>query len=235
MNTYPNIESEQPPEAIVYVIDDDQSIRTGLSNLLRSAGFSVRTFERTDEFLAFDKRDVPSCLLLDVRLRGESGLAFQQSACNQQFHMPIIILTGHGDVEMSVQAMKAGAVDFIAKPAKDQRIIDAVVSALATDSSRRSEHHTQMVLRDYFESLTRREREVVLHVVEGLSNKQIAARLHLSEITIKIHRSAAMRKMESGSIAELVRKIEALGALPGLRVDRRTDNAHLRLAESIRA
>jgi FixJ family two-component response regulator len=219
MSALNSLESDHQADAIVYVIDDDESIRSGLSSLLRSAGFSVKTFERTEEFLAFSKPNVPSCLLLDVRLRGESGLAFQQSARNQQFHMPIIILTAHGDIEMSVQAMKAGAVDFIAKPAKDQRIIDAVVSALDADSSQRSLHHTQNILRGCFDSLTRREREVVLQVVEGLSNKQIAARLHLSEITIKIHRSAAMRKMESGSVAELVRKVEALGALPDLRVE----------------
>jgi FixJ family two-component response regulator len=213
----PDIDGRE--DTVVYVIDDDESIRSGLSSLLRSAGFTVFTFERTEDFTNFSKDDVPSCLLLDVRLRGESGLAFQQATQKLQFHMPIIILTAHGDIEMSVQAMKAGAIDFLAKPAKEQRIIDAVVSALAHDQSKRAIFRTQTVLRQRYDTLTRREKEVVSHVVVGLLNKQIASEMHLSEITIKIHRSSAMRKMEAVTVADLVRKIETLGAVPILRVD----------------
>jgi FixJ family two-component response regulator len=206
-------ESARRDDAIVYVVDDDESMRYALTSLLRSAGFEVFAFERTDEFIAFAKPDVASCLMLDVRLRGESGLSYQREARKQQFHMPIIFLTAHGDIEMSVQAMKEGAVDFLSKPVKEQRIIDAVVAALITDQKLRTLRRTQTELRALYGLLTRREREVILQVASGLMNKQIAAAMNLSEITIKIHRSAAMRKLEAASVAEMVRKIEALGVL----------------------
>jgi FixJ family two-component response regulator len=204
--------------AIVYVIDDDESLRFSLTTLLRSAGFSVFAFERTDSFVQFSKADVPSCLLLDVRLKGESGLAFQRELRNQQVHMPIIFLTAHGDIDMSVQAIKEGAVDFLVKPVKDQRVIDAVVAALKEDASSRSLRRTQNELRTRYDSLTAREREVVLQVASGLLNKQIAAELGLSEITIKFHRSSAMRKLEATSMTHLIRILEALGVLSALRI-----------------
>ncbi|CAM2146156.1 Nodulation protein W [Pararobbsia alpina] len=204
--------------AIVYVIDDDDSLRFALTTLLRSAGFSVFAFERTESFVELPKADVPSCLLLDVRLRGESGLAFQRELRKQKVQMPVIFLTAHGDIDMSVQAIKEGAADFLVKPVKDQRVIDAVVAALKDDASSRALRHTQNELRVRYESLTPRERDVILQVAAGLMNKQIAAEMSLSEITIKFHRSSAMRKMEAASITSLIRMLEALGVLSELRI-----------------
>ncbi|MFM0477023.1 response regulator transcription factor [Paraburkholderia strydomiana] len=204
-------------DSIVYVIDDDASMRSALSGLLRSAGFEVFAFERIGEFTAFPKTDAPSCLLLDVRLRGESGLTYQREACRQPFHIPIILLTAHGDIEMSVQAMKEGAADFLTKPVKDQRLIDAVVAAHTTDASLKVLQRRRAAIQALYDLLTRREREVIHHVVDGMLNKQIAAAMQLSEITVKIHRSAAMRKLLAASVADLVRKMETLRASSNAR------------------
>jgi FixJ family two-component response regulator len=197
--------------SVVYVIDDDESIRCVLNGLVRSVGLHVETFESPKDFLAFPKYDAPSCLILDVRLRGESGLAFQQEAHRCGVRMPILFITAHGDIEMTVKAMKAGALDFFAKPFRDQDMLDAIAHALKRDAERRESEHALATLQESYESLTQREREVMKFVVAGMLNKQIAYELHLSEITVKIHRGQVMKKMASRSLPDLVRKAEALG------------------------
>jgi FixJ family two-component response regulator len=196
--------------SVVYVIDDDESIRFVLNGLVRSVGLHVETFESPKDFLAFPKYDAPSCLILDVRLRGESGLAFQQEAQRCGVRMPILFITAHGDIEMTVKAMKAGALDFFSKPFRDQDMLDAIAHALKRDAERRESEHALATLRDAYETLTQREREVMKFVVAGMLNKQIAYELHLSEITVKIHRGQVMKKMGSRSLPDLVRKAEAL-------------------------
>ncbi|PLP99479.1 response regulator transcription factor [Cupriavidus pauculus] len=198
-------------ERVAYIVDDDESIRLALGGLLRSIGLRVESFESTQEFLAFPKADSPSCLILDVRLRGESGLAFQEQIAKCGVRMPIVFMTGHGDIAMTVKAMKAGAVDFFAKPFRDQDMLDAVTNALARDGERLAAEQSTAHLHADYESLTPREREVMTFVVAGLMNKQIAAELNLSEITVKIHRGQVMKKMQSRSVADLVRKSESLG------------------------
>jgi FixJ family two-component response regulator len=198
-------------QPVVYVVDDDESMRFAVGNLLRSVGLRVETFETSGDFLAFPKYDAPSCLILDVRLRGESGLAFQEQIGKSEVHMPIVFMTGHGDIPMTVQAMKAGAVDFLAKPFRDQDMLDAVANALARDAERLTSEQTMAALRGAYDSLTPREREVMGFVVAGLMNKQIAGEMNLSEITVKIHRGHVMRKMAARSVADLVRKSESLG------------------------
>lgn len=196
--------------SIVYVVDDDASIRDALSNLLRSAGMRVETFASTAEFLQRSKTDGASCLVLDVRLQGSSGLDFQRQLVDSHSSIPVIFITGHGDIEMSVKAMKAGAVDFLAKPFREQDLLDAVSAALQADIKRREvERQTSNLHADY-QSLTPREKEVMALAVKGLMNKQIAGQMNLSEITIKIHRSHAMKKMHAKSFADLVRMAEAL-------------------------
>ncbi|MBZ9780554.1 response regulator transcription factor [Pseudomonas sp. REP124] len=196
--------------SIVYVVDDDASIRDALSNLLRSAGMRVETFASTAEFLQRSKTDGASCLVLDVRLQGSSGLDFQRQLVDSHSSIPVIFITGHGDIEMSVKAMKAGAVDFLAKPFREQDLLDAVSAALQSDIKRREvEQQTSNLHADY-QSLTPREKEVMALAVKGLMNKQIAGQMNLSEITIKIHRSHAMKKMHAKSFADLVRMAEAL-------------------------
>ena len=210
----PSISTQSPhdrEEPVVYVVDDDESMRVALSNLLRSAGLRVETFESSRDFVAFRKYDAPSCLILDVRLRGESGLAFQEHIAKSEVHMPIVFMTGHGDIPMTVQAMKAGAVDFLAKPFRDQDMLDAVANALAIDTERLNAEQSIAALRVAYDSLTLREREVMSFVVAGLMNKQIAAEMNLSVITVKIHRGHLMRKMAARSVADLVRKSELLG------------------------
>ncbi|CAG9240043.1 Nodulation protein W [Paraburkholderia caribensis] len=197
--------------SVVYVIDDDESIRFVLNGLVRSVGLHVETFESPKDFLAFPKYDAPSCLILDVRLRGESGLAFQQEAHRCGVRMPILFITAHGDIEMTVKAMKAGALDFFAKPFRDQDMLDAIAHALKRDAERRQSEQALATLQESYETLTQREREVMKFVVAGMLNKQIAYELHLSEITVKIHRGQVMKKMVSRSLPDLVRKAEALG------------------------
>jgi FixJ family two-component response regulator len=200
----------------VYVIDDDESMRRSLSLLLRSAGLCVETFSSAQEFLDFPKPNAPSCLILDMILRGENGLSFQENVAKNGLRMPIVFMTGYGDIEMTVKAMKAGALDFFAKPFGEQDMLDAVAHALARDSERLEAEESITLLRSAYDSLTRREREVVAHVVAGLLNKQVAAEMDLSEITVKVHRGNAMRKLAARSVADLVRKAEALGVVPNL-------------------
>lgn len=197
---------------LVYVVDDDELVRGALSGLLRSIDIDVRAFASTEEFLAADTPAIPSCLVLDVRLRGQSGLALQQTLIDDgRLHMPIIFMTGYGDIAMSVKAMKAGAMDFLAKPFRDQDMIDAVIAALERDARRLASDRSLHTMRTAWDSLTPREREVLQLVATGLLNKQIAANMGIAEITAKIHRGQAMRKMNSRSVAELMRKMEALG------------------------
>jgi FixJ family two-component response regulator len=197
--------------SIVYVVDDDDSMRVAVSMLLRSVGLRVEAFASAQEFLSFDKPDIPSCLILDVRLKGQSGLAVQEQISAGNVRVPIIFMTAHGDIAMSVKAMKAGAMDFLAKPFRDQDMLDAVATALSQDEERRKSERSVSDLRRRYESLTPREREVMAFVASGLMNKQIAAEMNLSEITVKIHRGQAMKKMESRSLADFVLKAEALG------------------------
>jgi FixJ family two-component response regulator len=209
---------EQEGVSIVYIVDDDESVRQALDSLLRSVGLRVASFGTPGEFLAFPKPDMPSCLVLDVRLRGESGLAFQQDVARSEFKLPIVFMSAYGDIEMSVKAMKAGALDFLPKPFRDQDMLDAVAAALARDLERRDSDRGRAGLVACYRSLTTREREVMGLVVAGLMNKQIAAEMNLSEITVKIHRGHAMKKMASRSLADFVRKAEALGvAAPALK------------------
>ncbi|KWE50851.1 LuxR family transcriptional regulator [Burkholderia ubonensis] len=209
----------QSIQPVAYVVDDDEAIRLALDTLLRSIGLRVETFASSREFLEFPRYDAPSCLILDVRLRGESGLAFQEELAKRAFRMPIVFMTGYGDIAMTVKAMKAGALDFLAKPFRDQDMLDAVTHALTLDRARLLAEQSTAALRVSHDSLTPREKEVMVFVVAGLLNKQIAAEMNLSEITIKIHRAQAMRKMAAHSVADLVRKAEALGIVPHSRQD----------------
>jgi FixJ family two-component response regulator len=200
--------------ANVYVIDDDEAIRRSLDSLLRSVGMSVQTYASSQEFLASAKPDVPACLILDVRLRGENGLEFQTAMANNGLRMPVVFVTGHGDIAMTVKAMKAGASDFLAKPYRDQDVLDAVSHALARDRERIAAEHSTTALRRAYDSLTPREREVVGFVLAGLLNKQIASEMNVSEVTVKMHRGQAMKKMSANSPADLVMKVKALGVEP---------------------
>jgi len=199
---------------VVYIVDDDESMRAALGGLLRSIGMRVEAFESPIQFLKFPKYDVPSCLILDVRLRGESGLTFQRDIAKTGLQIPILFITGHGDIEMSVRAMKAGALDFFPKPFRDQDMLDAVAHALKQDGERIARERSLAAVRTSYNSLTPREREVLGFVLAGLMNKQIASEMGLSEITVKIHRGQMMRKMESRSVAELVRKTETIHIAP---------------------
>jgi FixJ family two-component response regulator len=194
----------------VFVVDDDASMRNALSNLLRSAGIHVETFASTAEFLQQPQGDSASCLVLDVRLQGASGLEFQRQLTTSSSNIPIVFITGHGDIEMSVKAMKAGAVDFLAKPFREQDLLDAVSAALQKDVKRREVEQQFSDLHSRYQTLTAREKEVMALAVKGLMNKQIAGQMNLSEITVKIHRGHAMKKMNAKSFADLVRMSEAL-------------------------
>jgi FixJ family two-component response regulator len=206
----------QPPATakatpIVFVVDDDPSVREALSSLFRSVGLQVELFGSAAEFLQRKRPDGASCLVLDIRLPGVSGLDFQGQLLKADIRTPIIFMTGHGDIPMSVRAMKAGAVDFLAKPFRDQDMLDAVAAAIQRDRQAREAEHAEAALRAAYESLTAREREVMALVTSGLMNKQAAGQLGLSEITVKIHRGQAMRKMKAKSLADLVRMAESLG------------------------
>jgi FixJ family two-component response regulator len=198
-------------EPIVFVIDDDVSMRRALTNLFQSVGLGVEVFGSAPEMLQSKLPDVASCLVLDIRLPGLSGLDFQTELAKANIHLPIIFMTGHGDIPMTVRAMKGGAVDFLTKPFRDQDMLDAVVTAIERDRKRREVEKVVANLQALFETLTPREREILALVASGLMNKQIAAEVGLAEITVKIHRGHIMKKMGARSLADLIRMAERLG------------------------
>ena len=198
-------------ERIVFVIDDDAAMRATLSSLFRSVGLRVELFGSAGEFAQIKMPDVASCLVLDIRLPGVSGLDFQAELAEANIRTPIIFMTGHGDIPMSVKAMKAGAIDFLTKPFRDQDILDAVIRALERDQKRRDSEKAVSEHRILLGSLTSREREVMTFVAEGLMNKQIAAKLGISEITVKVHRGHMMRKMKARSLIDLLEMADLLG------------------------
>jgi FixJ family two-component response regulator len=198
-------------DSIVFVIDDDEGMRRALANLFRSVGLEVEVFASASEMLQSKLPDVASCLVLDVRLPGLSGLDFQIELAKANIHIPIIFVTGHGDIPMSVRAMKGGAIDFLTKPFRDQDMLDSAMMAIERDRKRREAEKTISGLRAHFDTLTPREREVLALVAAGLMNKQIAAQIGIAEITVKIHRGHVMKKMGARSLADLIRMAEAIG------------------------
>ena len=206
--------TREPP--VVFIVDDDPSMRPAMDSLIRSVGLRVQSFGSAKEFLDCKRPDAPACLVLDVRLPGLSGLDLQRELAAAHITIPIIFITGHGDVPMSVQAMKAGAVEFLTKPFRDQQLLDAVRLAIDKDRTAHAEKGELAAVRRRYESLTPREREVMALVVSGLLNKQVAGELGTSEVTVKVHRGRVMEKMKAGSLAELVKLAVRLG-LPGTR------------------
>ena len=200
--------SEDKP--LVYVVDDDVSVREALDSLIRSVRLDVQTFGTTDEFLGFRRPDAPGCIILDIRLPGLNGLDFHRELINGNIELPVIFITGHGDVPMSVRALKAGAIEFLTKPFRHQDLIDAIYVGIERDRSRRRLAAISSELQTRFALLTTRERQIMLEVVTGRPNKQIAAKLKLSEFTVKIHRGNVMHKMKAKSLIELVRMVDAL-------------------------
>jgi FixJ family two-component response regulator len=203
----PLTNAEQP---IVFVVDDDESMRRSLTNLFQSVGLRVEVFGSAPELLQSSLPDVASCLVLDVRLPGLSGLDFQTELAKANIHIPIIFMTGHGDIPMTVRAMKAGAVDFLAKPFRQQEMLDAVAMAIERDRQRRKDDQILSRAQSLFETLTPREREILALVAAGLMNKQIAAEIGIAEITVKIHRGHIMKKLGTRSLADLVKIAEIL-------------------------
>ena len=204
-------ESSSAKEQIVFIVEDDASMRRALSNLFQSVSLQVEVFGSASEMLQHKLPDVASCLVLDIRLPGLSGLDFQAELAKANIQIPIIFMTGHGDIPMTVRAMKGGAIDFLTKPFRDQDMLDAVVTAIERDRKRREAEKIVADLQTLFEALTPREREVLALVSSGLMNKQIAAELGLAEITVKIHRGHIMKKVGARSLADLVRKAQMLG------------------------
>jgi RNA polymerase sigma factor (sigma-70 family) len=197
----------------VLVIDDDQGVRDSIGRLLRSVGLDVRLFDSVSAFLNADRPDIASCLVLDVRLPGRSGLDFQRELSTASIHVPIVFITGYGDIPMSVQAMKGGAIEFLTKPFRDQELLDAIEVGLARDRARRENENALRLLRERFEALTPREREIMVHVARGRPSKQIAFDLGVSEVTVKVHRSNLMRKLHAASLPELGRIADRLNLI----------------------
>jgi FixJ family two-component response regulator len=204
-------EGDYELEQIVFVVDDDESMRIALKNLFRSMELNVEVFSSAADLLHSELPNIASCLVLDIRLPGVNGLEFQQVLAKAGIHIPIVFITGHGDIPMSVRAMKAGAVDFLPKPFRDQDMLDAVTRALRQDRERRDGEQAGSRLRHRYDSLTKREREILALATSGLMNKQIAHQLEVSEITVKIRRGHVMKKMEARTFADLVRMAETLG------------------------
>ena len=202
------VPNERP---IVFVVDDDLAMREALQDLLASVGMDVRLFASTQDFMQAQRPDAPGCLVLDVRLPGASGLSFQEGLPRAGVDLPVIFITGHGDIPMTVRAMKAGAVEFLSKPFRDQELLDAIDAAVARHRAQRRESALVAELRQRFAALTQREREVMGLVSAGRVNKQIAAELGISEATVKVHRGQIMRKMQAKSLAQLVRIADTLG------------------------
>jgi RNA polymerase sigma factor (sigma-70 family) len=202
--------SEDQP--IVYIIDDDESVREGVADLLRSIGQRVQLFGSAQEFLESTRPDAPGCIVLDVRLPGPSGLEFQRRLIKSNIQFPIIFISGHGDIPMSVRAIKSGAIEFLTKPLNEQQLLDAVQAGIARDRRRRAEAKVVAELQERFESLTPREREILTLVVSGCRNKDIATQIGLSEMTVKVHRSHIMQKMRASTLVDLVRMADKLGA-----------------------
>jgi len=203
----------KPVEAVVFVVDDDPAVREALCSLIRSVGLNAEAFVSAQDFLNSPRPDAAACLVLDVRMPGLSGLDLQRELAGSGERIPIIFITGHGDIPMSVRAMKAGAVEFLSKPFRDQDLLDAIGQALERDQAARKEHAALAEIRGRYDKLTAREREVAPLIVRGMLNKQAAAELGISEITVKVHRRNVMRKMKVRSLAELVRMFEQLRPL----------------------
>lgn len=208
MNTRPQ------QDAMVFIIDDDEAVREGLAALFRSVGLQVKLFASAAEFRQTSLPDLPSCLVLDIRLPGLGGLEFQADLARANIQIPIIFMTGHGDIPMSVRAMKAGAVEFLTKPFRDQDMLDAVQLAIEQDRKQHKDAVATFKLKANFETLSAREQQIMSLVAAGLMNKQIAAEIGVSEVTVKVHRGSVMRKMGAKSIADLVRMSDALRARP---------------------
>jgi len=198
-------------QAVVFIIDDDPSVRDGVGDLLRSVGLDVQAFSSTHEFLQSKRPNAPGCIVLDVRLPGASGLEFQRSLADSSIRLPVIFISGHGDISMSVKAIKSGAMEFLTKPLREQELLDAVQAGIERDRIRREQDKLIGELQERFNSLTAREREVLPLVVTGRLNKQVAGDLGLSEMTVKVHRSQIMRKMRARSLVDLVRMADQLG------------------------
>jgi FixJ family two-component response regulator len=198
-------------QPVVFVIDDDEIVRETVADLLRSVGLSAQAFASTQEFLHAKRPDAPGCIVLDVRLPGASGIEFQRTLANTDIRLPVIFITGHGDIAMSVKAIKSGAEEFLTKPLREQELLDAVQASIEQDRLRRREASLIAELKERFDSLTIREREVLPFVITGRLNKQIAAKLELSEMTVKVHRGQIMRKMRARSVVDLVRMADKLG------------------------